>query len=100
MVSETDDFGGTAMYRPRTHLETHDVHQPHERGDADPWLRAEVGRRETREADRLPPELRVFAGYCEEGPMPLYHREATLDSIWESLGKVICLGSSSLAKTR
>jgi putative acyl-CoA dehydrogenase len=31
------------------------------------------------------------AGYVEEGPMPLYYREAPLNSIWEGSGNVICL---------
>jgi putative acyl-CoA dehydrogenase len=30
-------------------------------------------------------------GYVEEGPMPLYYREAPLNSIWEGSGNVICL---------
>ena len=31
------------------------------------------------------------SGYVEEGPMPLYYREAPLNSIWEGSGNVICL---------
>ncbi|MBU2982658.1 acyl-CoA dehydrogenase family protein [Lentibacter algarum] len=31
------------------------------------------------------------AGYTEETPMPLYYREAPLNSIWEGSGNVICL---------
>ncbi|MCC0066890.1 MAG: acyl-CoA dehydrogenase family protein [Rhodovulum sp.] len=31
------------------------------------------------------------AGYVEDGPMPLYYREAPLNSIWEGSGNVICL---------
>ncbi|NBD28492.1 MAG: DNA alkylation response protein [Alphaproteobacteria bacterium] len=30
-------------------------------------------------------------GYVEDGPMPLYYREAPLNSIWEGSGNVICL---------
>ncbi|RFP87641.1 DNA alkylation response protein [Rhodobacteraceae bacterium 63075] len=30
-------------------------------------------------------------GYTEETPMPLYYREAPLNSIWEGSGNVICL---------
>ncbi len=30
-------------------------------------------------------------GYVEEGPMPLFYREAPLNSIWEGSGNVICL---------
>jgi putative acyl-CoA dehydrogenase len=31
------------------------------------------------------------AGFVEDGPMPLYYREAPLNSIWEGSGNVICL---------
>jgi putative acyl-CoA dehydrogenase len=31
------------------------------------------------------------AGYVEEGPLPLLYREASLNSIWEGSGNVICL---------
>ncbi len=31
------------------------------------------------------------SGYVEEGPMPLYYREAPLNSIWEGSGNIICL---------
>jgi putative acyl-CoA dehydrogenase len=31
------------------------------------------------------------SGYVEDGPMPLYYREAPLNSIWEGSGNVICL---------
>jgi putative acyl-CoA dehydrogenase len=30
-------------------------------------------------------------GYVEDGPMPLFYREAPLNSIWEGSGNVICL---------
>jgi putative acyl-CoA dehydrogenase len=31
------------------------------------------------------------AGYVEDAPLPLYYREAPLNSIWEGSGNVICL---------
>jgi putative acyl-CoA dehydrogenase len=41
------------------------------------------------------------AGYVEEGPQPLYYREAPLNSIWEGSGNVICLDVlRSLARDR
>lgn len=84
-------------WQAATHLGLH-VARAFDDPDARPFARIAVALAKFFNNNKLCPRVTLEAmevlggmGYVEDTPMPMYYREAPLNSIWEGSGNVICL---------